>query len=255
MRVPHRIADFDQNNAESLRRIWFVGDVHAQFKYLAQSLQAAEVRPRWIVFAGDIDIDHKPFREILEPLKRVDANMRVAFIHGNHDADSHEHWAMLHDCGDAVPIHGQVVELDGVRVAGLGGHFVGRVWMPPAVPVYFDKEAATSRDATEFRGGQRPSPVYHGAIYPQDVDRLTRMQADILVTHEAPSCHQNGFVALDELARSLGVARSFHGHHHDDRTAQYALQREQLGFDAIALQYCAIKNGLGEVIFGGEPGW
>ena len=84
---------------------------------------------------------------------------------------------------------------------------------------------------------------------------LSKLRADILVTHEAPSCHPHGFAALDELVRSMRVVRSFHGHHHDDRSAQYMLGREQRGFDARAVDYCGIKNGLGEVIRAGGAGW
>lgn len=250
-----RIAEFDQERADALRRIWFVGDVHGYFKHLARMLQEAELRPRWVVLAGDIDIFQKPFREIVEPLQRFDPSVRVAFIHGNHDADSHEHWEMLHDCGDALPLHGQVVDMDGVRVAGLGGHFVGRVWMPPEAPAFGSKAAAVNRGAFQYRDGQRPNPVYHGAIYPDDLDQLARHRADILVTHEAPSCHPRGFEALDGLARGLQVTRAFHGHHHDDLTAKYALQRQRLGFDAVGLRFCQIKNGLGEEIFEGEKNW
>jgi hypothetical protein len=253
--IEKRIAEFDQERADALRRIWFVGDVHGEFKHLARSLQAAEARPAWIVFAGDIDIAHKPFREILEPVYRFDPEIRVAFIHGNHDADSYEHWEMLHDCGPAVALHGQVVNLSGVLVAGLGGHFVGRVWMPPAEPSFTTKKAALNRSAFQYRGGQRPSPVYQAAIYPDELERLAKKRADILITHEAPSCHPHGFEALDGLARSLRAVRTFHGHHHDDRSAEYAKKREQLGFDAVGLRLNQIKNGLGEEIFEGERNW
>ncbi|NDP63072.1 MAG: hypothetical protein GZ092_10600 [Polaromonas sp.] len=84
---------------------------------------------------------------------------------------------------------------------------------------------------------------------------LSKLRADILVTHEAPSCHPHGFAALDALARSLRVVRSFHGHHHDDRSVQYLPSRQQRGFDAHAVDYCGIKNGLCEVIrVGGADG-
>lgn len=255
MTVEQKITEFDRHRAEALRRIWFVGDVHGEFKYLTRSLASAHPQPSWVVFAGDIDIDHKPFREVLEPLKRWNAAIQVAFIPGNHDADSYEHWEMLHDAGDAISIHGQVMEMEGIRVAGLGGHFVGRVWMPPSAPLIQSREEALGGGAFRFRGGQRPSPTYLAAIYAAEVGRLSQQCADILVTHEAPSCHPYGHTELDMLARSLQAQRMFHGHHHDDRTAEYVLQREQLGFDAIALQACAIKNGLGEVIYSGEAGW
>lgn len=67
--------------------------------------------------------------------------------------------------------------------------------------------------------------------------------------------HPHGFAALDALARSMRVVRAFHGHHHDDRSALYLPGRQQRGFDARAVDYYGIKNGLGEVILAGEAGW
>lgn len=243
---------FDKQHAEALKRIWFLGDVHGQFQHIAQALLSAEVAPRWLVFVGDVDIDHRSFKEILEPLKRYAPQIRVSFIHGNHDADTHEHWAMLHDCGDALALHGQVIDMDGVRVAGLGGNFMGRVWDPPGEEKFRNKNEAMNRGSYQWRDGQRPKPSLHAAIYPDDVRALSSQRADILVTHEAPSCHPFGYPALDELARSLQVVRSFHGHHHDDRSEDYASLRNSLRFDARAVNFCGIKNGLGEVIFRGE---
>ena len=239
---------FDIEKADALRRIWFLGDVHNEFKYVAQALLDATERPRWIVFLGDIDLFHLSFREVLEPLTRNLPDVRVAFIHGNHDADTHEAWAMLHDCGSALPLHGQVLDLDGVRVAGLGGNFLGRVWTPPGDIKFANKNAAMNRGEYQFRSGQKPKSTFHGAIYPDEVAKLAGQWADILVTHEAPSCHPHGFAALDELARSMSVVRTFHGHHHDDLSDEYAKVREELGFDALSVDFKAIKNGLGEII-------
>lgn len=41
------------------------------------------------------------------------------------------------------------------------------------------------------------------------------LHADILVTHEAPGYHGNGFLILDTLARKMGVKVTVHGHQHD----------------------------------------
>lgn len=255
MSVEQKVKDFNQEHQQALRRIWFLGDVHGEFKYLARTLLAAPKTPRWLVLLGDIDIEHKPFREFLEPLKRWFPDLRVTFIHGNHDADTYEHWEMLHDCGDALSLHGQVIDMGGVRVAGLGGHFQGRVWCPPGEVFFKDRKSAMNRGSYQFRGGQKPSPKLHAAIYPDELEELAALDADIMVTHEAPSCHHHGFEVLDDLARPLGVTRTFHGHHHDDRTDQYALKREALGFDAIGIGYCGIKNGLGEPLFTHQEGW
>jgi predicted phosphodiesterase len=253
------VGEFDTENQNKLRRLWFVGDVHGDFKPLAEALlkhhQDGLDMPTWVIFLGDIEIDHRPFREILEPLRRNFPSVRAAFIYGNHDADTHEHWACLHDCGDAVPLHGVVTDLDGIKVAGLGGNFLGRVWYPPGEIKFKSKKQSMHRGAFQFRGGQQPNSSFHAAIYPDDVDHLSRLRADILVTHEAPACHPYGFKVLDDLARSMRVVRLFHGHQHDDRTNEYRLQRDELGFDAVAVDFCGIKNGLGEIIHKGPEGW
>lgn len=250
-----RIEDFDNQHRQALQRIWFLGDVHGQFRHIVRCLATAPVQPRWLLFLGDLDLEAQPLRAWTEPLRTAFAGVQVVFIHGNHDADTYEHWHRLHGCGPALALHGQVLDMDGVRVAGLGGNFLGRVWMPPEEPKLASKTEALTRGAFQWRGSQKPSPAYLAAIYPDEFEALAARDADILVTHEAPSCHPHGFQAIDELARCLRVTRSFHGHHHDDRSEEYAKVREALGFDARAVDFCGIKNGLGEVILQGRPGW
>lgn len=247
--------DFDRKNAGRLRSLWFLGDVHGEFKHIAEAVLAEEVKPKWLVLLGDIDIDHISFGEVIEPLRRNFPETRVAFIHGNHDADSVESWECLHNCGDAVGLHGKVTELNGIKVAGLGGNFMARIWAPPSKPSFESKDKAMDRGPYQWRDGQRPNPSLHGAIYPDDFKRLAKLRADILITHEAPSCHPYGWEALNELARSMRVVRSFHGHMHDDRSDEYALVRDKLQFDARAVNYTGIKNGLGEVIRMGPVEW
>lgn len=249
--------EFDQQHAKALRGLWFCGDVHGEFKYLARALLAAVQKPNWLIFLGDVDIYEAPFRVILEPLMQTSPATKVAYIHGNHDADSYQTWEMLHDCGDAVSLHGNVIELDGIRVAGLGGNFMGRVWNPPGTAMYQSKEAALNDPRNDWRDpdGIRPNAQHLATIYPDDIVQMSLMRADILVTHEAPSCHPYGYDTLDGLAREMQVVRTIHGHHHDDRSDEYAKVREELGFDARAVNYCSIKNGLGEHIFDGPKGW
>ncbi len=250
--ISEALERFDKEHADALRRIWFLGDVHGQFRHIVRCLAAAPVPPRWLVFLGDLDLEAQPLHAWTVPVSAAFPGVQIAFIHGNHDADSYEHWERVHDCGPAIALHGRVLDMDGIRVAGLGGNFLGRVWIPPDPPRLANKTEALNRGAFQWRGGQRPSPAYLAAIYSDEFEALAAQEADVLVTHEAPSCHPHGFKAIDELARSLKVKRSFHGHHHDDLSDQYALQREA---DARAVDFCGIKNGLGEVILQGQPGW
>lgn len=149
------MTEFDQEHAAALKAIWFLGDVHGSFAHIAQALLDAPEKPRWLVFLGDIDIDHKPFKEILEPLSRNFPQIRVAFIHGNHDADTYDHWAMLHDCGDAQILHGQVLDLEGVRVAGLGGQLHGPNLVPTGTSVIPKQE--TGHEPRPLPMARRPA--------------------------------------------------------------------------------------------------
>lgn len=242
---------FDQEYTQAPAAIWFLGDVHGEIAHIVQALECREPNAppvRWLVFLGDVELDDLPFRDWLLPIRRVAPAVKIAFIHGNHDADSHGHWQRLHDAGDAVALEGRVVDLDGIRVAGLGGHFQAKVWAPPQEPLFKSRKAALNRGAFQYRGGQQPSSRLHAAIYPETVKRMAKLRADLLVTHEAPSCHPHGWEVIDELARRLRVVRSFLGHHHDDLIDRYAEHRSGLGFDARGVNLCGIKDGLGRPV-------
>ena len=48
------------------------------------------------------------------------------------------------------------------------------------------------------------------------MEALESQKADILITHEAPRPHPQGFAVINQLARKMGVSKIFHGHHHDN---------------------------------------
>jgi hypothetical protein len=102
---------FDAEHAQALRRIWFWGDVHGQFDHIGRALQSTTKRagavPSWLVFLGDVDLEDQPLWQKLRPLREVWPFINFAFIHGNHDADTHEKWIHLHDRGPALLLHGQ----------------------------------------------------------------------------------------------------------------------------------------------------
>jgi hypothetical protein len=155
-----------------------------------------------------------------------------------------------------VALHGRVVDLDDVRVAGLGGTFQERVWMPPAPPHAQKRSDLEPSPYLPFEeAGRRRSPTLWTAIYPAEWEALGADSADILITHDAPSAHPHGFEPIDDLARALGVVRAFHGHHHDDFSDQYRRHWDRRGFQAFALAFSGVRNGLGELVYDGEAGW
>ena len=141
---------------------------------------------------------------------------RVFWIPGNHDADRDEWYDRAYDSElSANNLHGRVVEIAGIRIAGLGGIFRANIWHPDVGVRYEKREffLASMGKGNRWRGGIPRK--HHVSIWPEDYQALKKKRADILVTHEAPSCHRHGFKDIDLLADDMGVRTIFHGHHHE----------------------------------------
>jgi predicted phosphodiesterase len=201
----------------------FVGDVHRQWRHVEQGLAACATPPRAVILLGDLECT-RPFDELVAPL--LQRGLAVFWIFGNHDNDGGpEMWANMVDPvrnprTAAGALHGRVVEIDGLRIAGLGGTFRPRIWEPPAPPRLHARDALAADLAAlgpHWREDHRAALAHSlgvTAIWPEDYDLLAGQRADILVTHEAPSSHPAGNAALDALARAMGARLIVHGHHH-----------------------------------------
>lgn len=203
--------------------IVFIGDIHQMWNKVERGLAALPVLPRAAVILGDVQCD-KPLDVLAEPL--LSRGIAVHWIFGNHDNDGGPGMWHFLTSPDHNPVtapqslHGCVTEVEGVRIAGLGGTFRPRIWEPPALPRLHGREELPE-DVRQMGRGWRPDHIealVHSlgttAIWPEDYDALAGQQADILVTHEAPSSHPAGNPALDALARAMGVRLIVHGHHH-----------------------------------------
>ena len=240
-----------ERNYKVVEGILFCGDVHGQFDHLIEAVEL--YWPRALVLLGDIEPD-RPLADIVRPLEA--AGTEVWFIHGNHDTDQLASWMNLGGFA-ARNLHGRVVEIAGVRIAGLGGIFRSEIWDPAQVPQH-DSYAAYCRKQQWSRGRQgvvesilQGRALRHlSTIFPDVYERLFDQEADILVTHEAPSCHPYGFEAIDELAQALGVSRLFHGHHHD--SLDYSGWEARLGFRAYGVGFCGITDAQGTRLRPGE---
>ena len=225
--------------------ILFCGDVHGNFDHVLSAVDRHQ--PTAVVLLGDLQAQ----RPLEVELASILGETEVWYIHGNHDTDSEADYD--HVFGSALAdrnLHGRVVEIDGLRIAGLGGIFRGQVWAPPAPWLHERPEdfAARCGKGNLWRGGL---PRKHrSSIFPSDYFDLGGQRADILVTHEAPSAHPHGFEAIDDLARSLGVSKSFHGHHHD--RICYSSQRDRLGFTAFGVGFRGITDSSGTIVLAGE---
>jgi predicted phosphodiesterase len=218
--------------------ILYFGDPHGEFRHIIREVRMQ--KPQAIILLGDIE-SPLPLHKVLRPILDL---TDVWFIHGNHDTDKPEYWDNLYGSDLAhKSLHARVCEVDGRRVAGLGGVFRQSVWMPgkPSqevqnYPEYCAQPMLASKPEHIARNMILKAK---SSIYPDDYFQLAMEKADILVTHEAPSCHPYGFDAIDELATSLGVQESVHGHHHDDR--DYRDQWPGLGFKAHGVDFQSWK--------------
>lgn len=234
----------------------FIGDIHQQWDKVERGLAALEQPPRAAVLLGDIQCD-RPLDTLAAPL--LDRGIAVHWIFGNHDNDGGpEMWANMTDPARnprTAPgaLHGRVAEIEGLRIAGLGGTFRARVWEPPHPPRLHRREHLPD-DVAELGKGWRPDHIaalVHSlgstAIWPEDYEALASQQADILVTHEAPASHPAGNAALDSLARAMGARLIVHGHHH----VTYRLVAED-GLHAMGVAAAWATTVGGEVMWQGE---
>ncbi len=236
---------------EEPNRILFLGDVHGHFEHVLAAVRAYE--PKAIVFLGDVQAQ-KPLQEELTELPK---SIEVWFIPGNHDTDSQADYDHL--CGSSLSdrnLDGRVVVIAGVTVAGLGGIFRGETWKPPEAPAYRDYaeyKRITSR-SPKWRGKsndglQKRLLRHHSSIFPATYDRLLRLNAQVLVTHEAGSQHHHGFDAINVLATRMGVRAHFHGHHHEAR--DYPVNPTE-SYRCHGVGFCGVVNLNGVVVGEGE---
>ena len=141
-------------------------------------------------------------------------------------------------------------------MAALGGVFRESVWYPslPTEPRFRNRaeHAKATRQQDRWRDGVKRKQW--SSVYSDDLDRLADLRADVLITHEAPGYHRNGFGILDTLAQSLGVKVTVHGHHHDrlDSSQRW----EQQGFKSFGVGLRGLtaidREGNATVIVAGE---
>lgn len=228
--------------------ILLFGDPHGDFEPLVTA--AHSERPGAIAILGDLMLNDRG----LEALRDIRSVCPVYGIAGNHDSDTLAYWRAINhpDLAD-FNLHNRITEICGVKVAGLSGVFRGSIW-DGQLPITSEQESldwttwATLQFGAEFlqkalESNRQKALKHRCSIWPADFLHLKSQQADLLLTHEAPSCHPYGFSSIDELARTMGVKKVFHGHHHD--RLDYSKQFDALGFEAYGVAMRGLSWGHG----------
>lgn len=236
-------------------RVFFVGDPHNQWEMIVPVL--LEHKPIAAVLLGDMEL----VRPLHEEMKAVlEAGIEVYWIAGNHDGDEPGMLRFLFDCDLADNnLTGKVRRIGGLDVAGIGGVFRQSVWNPKVDPKprHLDRNSlrrshrAASREQVTNGLVRDGIPFHqHVAIWPDDYARLKRQRADILVLHEAPECHPDGYRALGELAEAMKVSKVIHGHHHKNYRGV-----SERGVPVIGVSLAGIIDQDGTLIAGGLTGY
>ncbi|MGQ0286677.1 metallophosphoesterase family protein [Pasteurellaceae bacterium 22721_9_1] len=204
--------------------ILFAGDPHGSYSHLYPFIEREDKVN--LIILGDLQlVDPSPLEELAK-------HCEIWFIHGNHDSKTpHAFDAIWGTQWKERNLHGRVVEIEGKRIAGLGGVFRGQIWMPPKKPLFFDPIHYCQYCPPEklWRSGL---PLRHRtSIFPSDIEELSCQQADILICHEAPKPHPSGFTILNQLAEKMSVRQLYHGHHHEN--FDYATLKKQNPYQTI----------------------
>jgi predicted phosphodiesterase len=197
---------------ELSKKILFAGDPHGNFRPLISAVN--RYRPEAVVLLGDYDLD-KPLEDMLHEI--VDLT-EIWWIAGNHDFETPDkHRFLFHSALAKYNLHLKVSHIAGMRIAGLSGIFLGRVWYPPKTPKWTAKRHYIDTQPPHIRNSEMPLK-YQSAIWHDELHALAKLKADILVTHEAPGSHKYGFSVIGELASAMGAKHIFHGHLHENYT-------------------------------------
>lgn len=244
--------------------IWLLGDVHGNFDHVLETVERTGEQPAAVVFLGDLECQ-RPFSECVADIEA--AGIQCWAIPGNHDTDTADNYRNL--WGDPLfrerNLHGRVVEIDGLRVAGLGGVFRGAIWHPEAegIPEIRNWPALLAAQNAKHPPRLRiEQPTveqiakdgilrkHSSTIFYDDLLSLVGQQADILLTHEALAVHPHGFESITALAQSCRVKAAFHGHHHD--SLNYRAHDEPMGLQAFGVGFMGISDQNGRQLRAGE---
>lgn len=224
--------------------IFICGDPHGHFSHIIDAVK--DRRPNAIILLGDQEAKAPLEIELCEILTLTD----IWFIHGNHDTNTETYYDNLFESKlSDKNLHGRVVDICGVKIAGLGGVFRGQVWNPlvDAVPRFESAKQFLSKagKGNLWRGGltlKHRSTIFPDVIKQLQTGRIIKEGVDILVSHEAPDLHRHGFKEITNLAHALSKPNSrrlkaFHGHHHEsiDYEPQERFDGHSVGFRGIVM--------------------
>src|SRR5262249_26373625 len=139
--------------------IVIAGDPHGNFSPILRACAAEQ--PGTLILLGDCEL-RAPLRITVGPLFGL--GWQVHWIIGNKDAETEtafDHLATDFPEGD---IGGRIIEIDGLRIAGLGGVFKPRIWYPRIDEPNGRIEPARFSTRQGFLASLKPHECWRGGL-------------------------------------------------------------------------------------------
>ena len=224
--------------------ILFVGDCHGDFEPILEAAASATA----VILLGD--------QEPLDDLASIlgpEIAAKTWWIFGNHDSDDPEYLAHHAPMADRN-LHCRVVEIEGLRIAGLGGTFRSNILGVDRQTTLSDLPHVRPQDTRQslalIRKDKKLAPQDHTTIFPEDLNFMARLasktRVDVLVTHEAPESHKLGYRILGDAARALKARIHIHGHHHEryDAMIDGGVRVAGVGMSGMMIEWLQPRDGL-----------
>jgi Icc-related predicted phosphoesterase len=207
-----------------------LGDIHGDFASVRQIMSRHPDVRSWLAI-GDLADDEGRYEDVDAPIYWIKGNNE------NFDAIASGHLPpSLHFISN-----GTLVEIDGLRVAALGGTFAPTWYETPAAalphPVKRTVKATTLADKRRH-------------FVREEVNRCKAFEdVDVLLTHEAPRPYRvrggkgpdAGKTAINEVLIGMHPRFHFFGHHHELSDRRLAGVRS-IGLDLVSRSYGLLDN-------------
>ena len=202
-----------------------LGDIHGDFRSARRIMDRHPEVPFWVC-VGDLPDAAGKYEDVPRPLYWIKGNNEQFDFIESGDLPSN-----LHHIRNA-----SLLELSGLRVAGLGGTFAPTWYETPAAQLPHPKKG--SAQATELADKRRH-------FVKEEVDACSAMrQVDLLLTHEAARPFRVGRVdagktPINEVLAAMKPRLHLFGHHH-----RFSEQERQgvrsVGLDLVSRSYLLI---------------
>ena len=224
--------------------ILFVGDCHGDFELMLEAAASATA----VILLGD----QEPLYDLASILGPEIAE-KTWWIFGNHDGDDPEYLTHHASMGDRN-LHCRVVEIDGLRIAGLGGTFRSNVLgvdrQTPLRDLPRIRPQNTRQSLAMIRKDGKLAPQDHTTIFPEDLNLMaglaSKTRVDVLISHEAPESHKLGYRILGDVARALKARLHIHAHHHQryDAMIDGGIRVAGVGMSGMMIEWLHPRDGL-----------